>query len=213
MSRREAVSGNWTEAVRKRAETFTWESLLPTEQPVYVRSVVYSFGALTLGALMVVIASGIILAANGPFWWQTPGAGVFMRGIHYWGVQAFFFFMILHLTAQFFMGSWRLGRAGTWILGVLSFALSVVTAFTGYLSRGDFFSQWNQVQSKDAFNGAGIGGWFNVLNSGQIYGLHIAILPAILIGLVSLHLLLVRKHGVVPPYPADNEQVEEATHR
>ena len=212
MSRRTAPS-NWTGSIRSSLEDITWDKLLPTEQPVYVRSVVYSFGALTLGSLVVVIASGILLAAKGPFWWQVPGAGVFTRSIHYWGVQAFFFFMILHLTAQFFMGSWRHGRSATWILGALSFAHSVVTAFTGYLSRGDFFSQWNQVQSKDAFNGAGIGGWFNVLNNGQIYGLHIAVLPAILIAMVSLHLLLVRRHGVVPPYPAENERLERGPAR
>ncbi|MDA8345731.1 MAG: cytochrome b N-terminal domain-containing protein [Thermaerobacter sp.] len=213
MGSRQTGPTNWTAAVRGRLEDITWDSLLPTEQPVYVRSVVYSFGALTLGSLVIVIASGILLAANGPFWWQTPGAGVFVRGLHFWGVQTFFFFMILHLTAQFFMGSWRLGRGGTWILGVLSFATSVITAFTGYLSRGDFFSQWNQVQSKDAFNGAGIGAWFNVLNNGQIYGLHIAVLPAILVALVSLHLLLVRRLGVVPPYPADNQLEEKEAER
>ena len=209
MSRRTAPS-NWTGTIRSSLEDITWDKLLPTEQPVYVRSVVYSFGALTLGSLVVVIASGILLAAKGPFWWQVPGAGVFTRSIHYWGVQAFFFFMILHLTAQFFMGSWRHGRSATWILGALSFALSVVTAFTGYLSRGDFFSQWNQVQSKDAFNGAGIGGWFNVLNNGQIYGLHIAVLPTLLVAVVSLHLVLVRRLGVVPPYPADHREEEVA---
>lgn len=202
MGSRQTGPTNWTAAVRGRLEDITWDSLLPTEQPVYVRSVVYSFGALTLGSLVIVIASGILLAANGPFWWQTPGAGVFVRGLHFWGVQTFFFFMILHLTAQFFMGSWRLGRGGTWILGVLSFATSVITAFTGYLSRGDFFSQWNQVQSKDAFNGAGVDGFLNVLNNGQVYGLHIAVLPLILLALVGWHVLEVRRKGVVPPYQA-----------
>lgn len=200
---RPAPDGNWTQAVRGRLEDLTWDKLLPTEQPIYVRSVVYSFGALTLGALVVIMASGIILAANGPPWWHSSATGYFLRSIHYWSVQAFFFFMVLHLTAQFFMGAWRHGRSRTWILGVLSLGVSVVTAFTGYLSRGDFFSQWNQVQSKDAFNGSGIGGWFNVLNNGQIYGLHVTVLPTLLVILVSVHLLMVRRLGVVPPYPAD----------
>ena len=206
---RPGTAGNWTASVRARVEDLTWDKLLPTTQPVYVRSVVYSFGALTLGALTVLIASGILLAANGPMWWQTTTAGFFVRSVHYWGVQAFFFFLILHLTAQFFMGAWRQGREKTWILGALSFGVSVLTAFTGYLSRGDFFSQWNQVQAKDAFNAAGIGGWFDVLNNGQIYGLHIAVLPAVLVALVSGHLLLVRRHGVVPPYPADRGEGRE----
>ncbi len=204
-----AGSGNWTSTVRRQVADITWDTLLPTDQPVYVRSVVYSFGALTLGALGLLIVSGVVLAANGPFWWQVPGPGTFTRAVHYWSTQAFFFFLVLHLVAQFFMGSWRLGRGRTWVLGALSFGVAVVTAFTGYLSRGDFFAQWNQVQSKSAFDGAGIGAWFNVLNNGQIYGLHIAVLGPVLLVLVGLHLTWVRRRGVVPPYPADRGEQED----
>ncbi len=194
---------NWTQKMRTRAsEQLTWDKLLPSEQPVYVSSLVYSFGVFTLSSLVVVIVSGIIMAAEGPLWYQVSGVGDYLRAIHFWSVQAFFFFMTMHLVVQFFMGSWREGRSFTWVLGALSFGLSVITAFTGYLSRGDFFSQWNQVQSKDAFNGAGMDGFFNALNNGQIYGLHIVVLPVILLILVGWHLVAVRKMGVVPPYRA-----------
>ncbi|MHB8294099.1 MAG: cytochrome b N-terminal domain-containing protein [Acidimicrobiales bacterium] len=180
----------------------SFDKLLPTTQPVYVRSVVYSFGALTLGALVMLVISGVVLAANGPGWWSQPGLGSFTRAVHFWATQAFFFFLLLHLTAQFFMGSWRHGRQATWVVGAVSFGVAVLEGFTGYLSRGDFFSQWNQVQSKDAFNASGLGAWLNVLNSGQIYGLHIAVLGPVLLALVGLHLAQVRRKGVVPPYPA-----------
>ncbi len=194
---------NWTTQVRtKVSEQLAWEKLLPSEQPIYVSSLVYSFGVLTLSSLVIVIVSGIIMASKGPLWYQSSVMGDYFRSVHFWSVQAFFFFMTMHLVGQFFMGSWREGRSFTWVLGALSFGVSVVTAFTGYLSRGDFFSQWNQVQSKDAFNGAGLDGFFNALNNGQIYGLHIAVLPAILILLVAWHLVAVRRMGVVPPYPA-----------
>lgn len=198
---------NWTARIRTRvSEQLAWDKLLPSEQPVYVSSLVYSFGVLTLSSLVVVIASGIIMAAKSPVWYQTSGVGEYFRNIHFWSVQAFFFFMTMHLVVQFFMGSWREGRGFTWVLGVLSFGVSVLTAFTGYLSRGDFFSQWNQVQSKDAFNGAGLDGFINMLNNGQIYGLHIAVLPIILIALVGWHLVAVRRMGVVPPYEVDAKQ-------
>lgn len=197
---------NWTAAIRKKLSTeFTWENLLPSEQPIYVSSLIYSFGVFTLSSLFVVIVSGIVMASKGVLWYQVSPVGYFFRNIHFWSVQAFFFFMTMHLVGQFFMGAWREGRAFTWVLGVLSFGLSVVTAFTGYLSRGDFFSQWNQVQAKDAFNGSGLDGYINVLNNGQVYGLHIAVLPAIVIMLVGLHLLLVRRLGVVPPYPVNSK--------
>ncbi len=198
---------NWTKQVREHTSVnLSWDRLLPSEQPIYVSSLVYSFGVFTLSSLVIVIASGIIMASKDPVWYQFSSLGAYLRSVHFWSVQAFFFFLTLHLVAQFFMSSWREGRGATWVLGVLSFAISVITAFTGYLSRGDFFSQWNQVQSKDAFNGAGLDGFLNILNNGQVYGLHISVLPLLLIFLVGLHLLAVRRRGVVPPYSEDKER-------
>ena len=52
--------------------------------------------------------------------------------------------------------------------------------------------------------------FFNVLNFGQMYGFHVVVLPLIVSALVGLHLLLVRLRGVVRPYPAPVELVEEA---
>lgn len=197
---------NWTKQARDKVSIeLAWDKLLPSEQPIYVSSLVYSFGVFTLSSMAIVIASGIIMAAKSPVWYQVSGLGSYLRSIHFWSVQAFFFFMTLHLVAQFFMSSWREGRGATWIWGAVSFGTSVITAFTGYLSRGDFFAQWNQVQSKDAFNGAGIDGFLNILNNGQVYGLHISVLPIILIGLVGLHVLAVRKRGVVPPIGTPEE--------
>ena len=180
-----------------------YEELFPDRLPFYVSSLVYSFGALTLGSFVMLIVSGLVMVANGPLWWQSSSFGLFMHAVHFWSAQAFFFFLLLHLTSQFFMGSWREGRILTWMVGVLTFGLAVVEAFLGYLSRGDFFSQWNQVQGKDAFNAIGAGAWLNLLNNGQIYGLHISVLPAVLIILVGVHLVLVRSKGLVPPMAPD----------
>ncbi|MCI0182887.1 MAG: cytochrome b N-terminal domain-containing protein [Acidibacillus sp.] len=205
---------NWTKSMRTTVtEKLTWDNLLPSEQPIYVSSLVYSFGVFTLSSLVFTIMSGVIMAAYGPTWYQYSAAGAFFRSVHFWSVQAFFFFMTMHLVGQFFMGSWREGRAMTWVLGALSFGVSVITAFTGYLSRGDFFAQWNQVQSKDAFNGAGLDGFLNILNNGQVYGLHIAVLPLILIVLVGWHMVAVRAKGVVPPYQAVHVQKKEGEKR
>jgi ubiquinol-cytochrome c reductase cytochrome b subunit len=54
-------------------------------------------------------------------------------------------------------------------------------------------------------NAAGIGSFFNLLNFGQMYSYHILLLPAAVVAIVIGHVLLVRKHGVVPPFnvPAD----------
>ncbi len=180
-----------------------YESLFPDRMPFYVSSLVYSFGALTLAAFVMLILSGVTMVANGPLWWQRSGVGRYVHDVHFWSAQSFFFFLVLHLTSQFFMGSWREGRVLTWMVGVATFGLAVVEAFLGYLSRGDFFAQWNQVQGKAAFNALGIGSWLNLLNNGQVYGLHVAVLPFCLVLLVATHIILVRSKGLAPPYPAD----------
>jgi hypothetical protein len=54
-------------------------------------------------------------------------------------------------------------------------------------------------------NGIGVGGFFNVLNFGQMYSFHIYLLPAVLSGLIVLHILWVRLRGVVRPYSIEGE--------
>ena len=187
-----------------------YDALLPDRMPFYVSSLVYSFGALTLGAFAMLILSGVTMVANGPLWWQRSAIGYYVHDVHYWSAQAFFFFLVLHLTSQFFMGSWRHGRALTWMVGAFTFGLAVLEAFLGYLSRGDFFAQWNQTQGKAAFNALGLGSWLNLLNNGQVYGLHISVIPAVLVLLVGTHLFLVRSRGLAPPYPPDEAELRAA---
>ena len=79
------------------------------------------------------------------------------------------------------------------------FLVSIVTAFTGYLIQQNFDSQWIAVNAKDAVNGIGLGGLFNVTNFGQQYGLHVMLFPIAVTLLVVLHIIQVRRRGVVRP--------------
>ncbi|HEX7496240.1 MAG TPA: cytochrome b N-terminal domain-containing protein [Candidatus Limnocylindrales bacterium] len=173
--------------------------LLPDRQPVFVGSWVYIFGVVSIAGLIWVVGSGVVLAFFGPQWWHQSGVGRFVNSLHLWSVQVFFVSMVLHLWGQYFMAGWRDGRAKTWMIGVVIFAFSIVTAFTGFISQQNFDGQWIAVNAKDATNSAGIGSFFNVLNFGQMYGLHIVLLPMLVATLVGVHVLLVRVHGVVKP--------------
>lgn len=194
------MSKNWTKSLRQSLErNIPINHVLPDQLPKYVHSYVYLFGVLTLAAFIWIIVTGTVLVFFGPNWWHTTAVGHFFNSMHFWAVQAFFFLMILHLWAQFLMASWRGGRHFTWIGGWLLFLVSILAGLTGYLSQNNFDSQWIAVQGKDAMNAAGIGGFFNLLNFGQMYGLHIFLIPFVLIALIVGHLILVRKHGVVEP--------------
>src|SRR5262249_55499615 len=73
-------------------------------------------------------------------------------------------------------------------------------ALTGYVSQQNFDAQFISTQAKDGLNAAGIGAFFNVTNFGQMYSWHVLLLPVAVVVLVAAHVLLVRNHGVVPPF-------------
>ncbi len=209
-----ARSRMWTSRLREAAvRSLPPEKLLPDTQPSYVASWVYVFGVLTLAALAVIIASGTILVLKGPSWWHLSKVGLFMNSVHLWSVELFMFFMVLHLWGKFFMAAWRGKRALTWMTGVVSFLLSIGAAFTGYISQQNFDSQWISTQAKDGLNSVGVGAFFNVLNFGQMLLWHVLLLPVVVVVIVALHLLLVRRRGVVRPLhlPAHRRSVSRET--
>jgi ubiquinol-cytochrome c reductase cytochrome b subunit len=184
------------------------DKLLPNTQPSYVATWIYVFGMGAIASLVFIVASGVILSLNGPMWYHLSSLGHFTNSVHLWSVEFFFFFMVIHMWGKFWMAAWRGHRILTWITGVISFAVSIVAAFTGYLVQTNFDSEWIAFQAKDAINAVGVGAWFNVTNFGQMFMWHILLLPAAVLVIVAMHVLLVRQHGVVPPLDADDTDAQ-----
>ena len=202
---------NWTGKIRERAlKALPPDRLLPDRQPAYVASWTYVFGALSIAAFAVVMLSGAVLAVEGPAWWHTSSVGLFVNSMHLWSTELFFMFMVVHLWAKFFMAAWRGRRKATWITGVIAFVVSIGAAFTGYLSQQNFDSEWIGTQAKDGINSTGAGAFWNVLNFGQMLMWHIVLLPGLVALVVGLHVLLVRRRGVVPPFAPTEAQLARA---
>ena len=192
----------WTARARRSALTsLPPHKLLPDRQPAYVASWVYVFGVASLAALGVAIVSGFAIALGGTDWWHTNPVGHFFNSLHLWSVELFMALLVIHLWGKFWMAAWRGRRSLTWITGVVAFLASVVECFTGYLSQQNFDSQWIATNGKDAFNAAGIGAFFNLMDFGQMLLWHVVLLPIILIAIVGAHVLLVRMRGVSHPLP------------
>ena len=195
---------NWTTKLRRSTlEKYEPVDLLPDTQPAYVSSWIYVFGVLTIAALVMLIATGLWLTLEGPAWWHVSSLGHFANSMHLWSVELFFIFMVVHLWGKFCMAAWRGKRTLTWLTGVLAFGASIVTALTGYLIQTNFDSQWIASEAKDGFNAMGIGAFFNTLNTGQAILLHVALLPLVVGVITVVHILMVRKKGVVPPIDND----------
>jgi hypothetical protein len=195
--------GMWTNKVRRFATRILPPGkLLPDRQPAYVRSWVYVFGVASLVAFGVAIVTGFAIALGGPDWWRYNSVGHFFNSLHLWSVELFMALLVIHLWGKFWMAAWRGKRAWTWITGVVAFAASVIECFTGYVSQQNFDSQWISASGKDAFNAAGIGAFFNVMNFGQMLMWHIVLIPIVLAAVIGGHVLLVRVRGVSHPLPA-----------
>ena len=167
--------------------------------PVYANRIFYSIGFLSMVSLVWLILTGMVLVFWGPNWWLTTAWGLFTRSLHLWAAQAFIFFIFLHALIVFLTGAYKPPRRLTWVLGALMLFLAMFEAEFGYGLRGDFSSQWRSLQAADFYNGTGLGMIINNLNYAQIYGIHIVIIPLIIIVLLTAHYFLIRVMGIARP--------------
>jgi ubiquinol-cytochrome c reductase cytochrome b subunit len=203
--------GNWMGALRRYAQTYwPYERLLPSDEPAYVSKLFYMFGSLALMSFVSLIVTGSILVLKGPYWWHTSSAGLFFNSLHFWSVQLFFFTIFVHFGSSFFTAAWRGGRGFTWFFGALTFFAAVLTGLTGYVVQSNYDAQWIGQQAKDAMNAVGLGYLLNLMSQDNTAGWHFVLLPLAVAGCLALHLLWVRRHGVVPPFPPEGYSFEGA---
>ncbi len=190
--------------LRRYAERhWPYGRLFPSDEPIYVTKLFYLFGALALAAFASLIVTGMILAFKGPLWWRGSSWGNFFNALHFWSVQVFFVAIFVHSAASFFTAAWRGGRGLTWVWGVLTFLVAVLTGLTGYTVQSNYAAQYIGQQAKDALNPTGLGYVLNVMSFDNSIGWHMVLLPLLVALLVVAHLLWVRRHGVVAPFPPD----------
>lgn len=202
---------NLMAGVRTYAETYwPYERLLPSDEPVYVSRLFYLFGSLSLMAFVSLVLTGTALMFKGPFWWHTSDWGLFVNSLHFWSVQVFFFCIFVHFGSSFFTAAWRGGRGLTWMFGALTFFVAILTGLTGYIAQSNFDGQYIGQQAKDAMNAVGVGDVLNLMDFDNLIGWHAVILPLVVVAFLALHLLWVRRHGVVPPFPAPGTDAEGA---
>jgi len=190
--------------------------------PTHRYSVFYYLGGMTLFFLIVQIVTGILLmlyyrpSANEAFesvefLMTTVPFGWLIRSIHSWSANLMVFFAFVHLATVYFMKAYRPPREITWITGCLLLFLAMGFGFSGYLLP------WNQLAFFATKVGTDIAGAvpfigeyiLRFLRGGdqvtggtlsRFYGWHVAILPAIALATLGLHLILVQMQGMsVPP--------------
>src|SRR3954453_21405626 len=137
--------------------------------------------------------------------------GLFMRQLHHWAALLFVAAILVHLLRIFFTGAFRRPRETNWLIGVGLFVLALLEGFAGYTIPDDLLSGTGlRIFMTVILSIPILGTWvyFDLLNGdypgefivGRLYIIHVLLVPAILVALITVHLLLLikQKHTQFP---------------
>jgi cytochrome b6 len=189
--------------------------------PRHSHSAFYYLGGMTLFFFLVQVITGILLLM-----YYRPGAdsayesvrfiisevsfGWLIRSLHSWSANLMILVAFLHLFTVLFTRAYRKPREMTWYTGIGLLGLAMTFGFSGYLLP------WNELAFFATRVGTGMAGAVPIIGDyllvvmrggeevtgatiGRFFGLHVAILPAAFVGLLTLHLVFVQRQGMSEP--------------
>jgi ubiquinol-cytochrome c reductase cytochrome b subunit len=184
----------------------------------------WNFGAIATVMLVLMIATGVVLATN-----YTPHVlfafdsveridrdvpqGWLIRDLHMNGASFFFIAVYIHIFRGMYYGSYKAPRELLWILGVIIFLLMMATAFMGYVLPWGQMSFWGATVITNLFSAIPVVGdaivtwlWggFSVDNPtlNRFFALHY-LLPFVIVAVVALHVIALHVHGSNNPLGID----------
>ena len=146
---------------------------------------------------------------------QTQVAfGQFIRNVHRWSAHLMVITVAAHMARVFYRGAYKSPREFNWTIGVVMLVLTLLLSFTGYLLPWDQLAFWAvTVGTSMADFVPFIGGEVRqvLLGGDQVgsqtllrfYVLHVVVLPALLVGLLMVHLWRWRKDAML------DQEIEE----
>lgn len=183
--------------------------------PNYMFRLRYWLGALVAAAFIYEVVTGLFLLLN--YYPSNPysqtqylinkipfGAPILYS--HLYGAYFMIFLAYIHLFRNYFDGAYKKPRQLLWVVGILLFAITLGTAFTGYSLPADILGADADGVAQGIVAGAPGGALINTILFGnglsldmytRFLGWHI-ILTAILGALVGLHFMLFEQYGVMP---------------
>jgi len=178
----------------------------------------YVFGSAAMTIFGLQVVTGILLAllyvpSAGEAWNGLQNinhhvaAGWFIRGLHGWGSNFMVAIVVIHMVQVFLFGAYKFPRELTWIVGVFLLLVTLGMAFTGQILRFDQDAYWGlgigaSISSRIPLLGPAIvklllgGPIIAAATLSRFFALHVFVVPALLIGFVAIHVLLVLKLGI-----------------
>ena len=131
--------------------------------------------------------------------------GLLIRQIHHWAAALFVAAMIIHMLRVFFTGAYRKPRELNWLLGVGLLSLGLIEGFAGYSLPDDLLSGTGLRFVDGLLRSIPlVGSYLEFFIFGgeypgdviipRLYMAHILLIPALLLGLIGAHMLLLVYH-------------------
>jgi ubiquinol-cytochrome c reductase cytochrome b subunit len=146
--------------------------------------------------------------------------GLLMRQVHHWSALIFVTAIITHMFRIFFTGAFRKPRELNWVIGVLLALLVLFEGLLGYSLPDDLLSgNGLRIASSIILAIPVVGSYISFFLFGgqfpgelfipRIYTIHVLLIPAIMLALITVHLILVvvHKHTQYPGPGRTNENV------
>ncbi len=147
--------------------------------------------------------------------------GLLIRQLHHWAALLFVVGIALHMARVFFTGAFRKPREINWVIGTVLSLLAIIEGFAGYSLPDDLLSGTG-IRAMQGFMQSApvIGSYMTSYVFGgpfpgeaiipRLYIAHVLLIPALLVGLFTVHIVLVavHKHTQYPgPGRTDNNVV------
>ena len=208
-------------------ERLGWRNVWKT---IFIRKIpkvnwLYTLGSATLFVAITQVVTGILLTI---YYVPTPDhaydtvrfitydvpAGWLIRGLHHYGASAMVVLCVLHMVRVIMLGSFKYPREVTWFTGVALLLIVIGFGFTGYLLPWDQKAYWattvgTRIAASPPLIGETIlrivrgGEELSEVTLARFFGVHVWVLPAALLALVTTHLYLVIKIGISAPPQMD----------
>ncbi len=131
--------------------------------------------------------------------------GLLIRQIHHWSAALFVAAMIVHMLRVFFTGAYRKPREVNWLIGLGLLTLGIIEGFAGYSLPDDLLSGTGLRFVDGLMRSIPIvGSYLEFFIFGgefpgneiipRLYMAHILLIPALLLGLIGAHMLLLVFH-------------------
>jgi quinol-cytochrome oxidoreductase complex cytochrome b subunit len=205
-----------------------------TNEPVpnHLKRWWFCLGGTPAYLFVVQIVTGILLAfyyeaspktayASVRYITEEAAFGWFLRGMHKWAATLMIASVILHQMRVFFTGAYRKPREINWFVGMLLLITTLTLGFTGYSLVYEQLSYWGATVGANITESVPWVGVFlkRVLLAGDVYNertlsrffmLHAAVLPALTVALIAVHITIIRLQGVTELHFEDEKKDEPA---